>query len=101
MGHYPFTMFNAVTALVLALALLLAWRRFRGSQAANWPLLGYAAMAVYTIAFSGSLNPYGVAAGVVCAVAIRFGFYPTHLRWLDAIVLAYIAYRCLALLLMW
>src|ERR1035438_4294945 len=53
MGHYPFTLFNGITALVLALTLMLVWRRFRGSLAANWPLVCYALIAGYTIGFSG------------------------------------------------
>jgi len=101
MGHYPFTLFNAITAPVLALTLILVWRRFRGALAANWPLACYAAMAAYTLGFSGGLNPYWVTAGVACGVAIRFGFYPMVVRWVEAIPLAYVAWRCVGLLLMW
>jgi hypothetical protein len=51
--------------------------------------------------FSGGLNPYWVAAGVACAVAIRLGFHPRQVRWVEAIPLAYVAWRCVGLLLMW
>src|SRR5580698_8104675 len=101
MGHYPFTLFNGITALVLALTLMLLWRRFRGALAANLPLVCYAAVGGYTIAFSGGLNPYWVAAGVACGVAIRVGFHPRQVRWLEAIPLGYVAWRCVGLLLMW
>lgn len=101
MGYYPLTLFNGITVLVLALALLLVWRRVRGSLAANWPLACYAVIASYTIGFSGGLNPYWVAAGAACAVAIRLGFYPRQVRWVEAIPLGYVAWRCLGLLLMW
>jgi hypothetical protein len=101
MGHYPFTFFNGITMLVLALTLVLGWRRWRGSPAANWPLAGYAVIAGYTVGFSGGLNPYWVAAGAACAVAIRLGFYPRQARWVEAIPLAYVAWRCVGLLLMW
>ena len=101
MGHYPFTLFNGLTALMLAWALVLVWRRFRGTQSANWPLAIYAAMAGYTIGFSGGLNPYWVAAAVICAIAIRLGFYPRQVRWAETIALAYVAWRCVGLLLMW
>ena len=101
MGHYPFTLFNALTLLVLALALIIEWRRRRGPLTANWPLAGYAAIAGYTIAFSRGLNPYWVAAGAACAVAIRLGFYPRQLRWVEAVALAYVAWRSIGLLLMW
>jgi len=100
-GHYPLTPFNGITALVLVLALLLAWRRFRGALRANWPLFGYAAIAGYTAGFSGGLNPYWVAAGAVCAVAIRLGIYPRQERWVEAIALGYVAWRCVGLLIMW
>jgi len=98
---YPFTLFNGITAFILALTLLLAWRRFRGSLAANWPLLCYAAIAGYTMAFSDGLNPYLVAAGAACALAVRFGLYPRRVRFLEMIPLAYIAWRCVGLILMW
>jgi hypothetical protein len=89
MGHYQFTVFNGTTALVLALTLLLVWRRFRGSPAANWPLLRYAVMAAYTRAFRAA-----------CGVAIRLGFYPRQVRWVEAGALGYVAWRCVGLLVM-
>lgn len=101
MGHYPFTFFNGITALVLVLTLVLAWRRWRGALAANWPLAAYAAIAAYTLGFSGGLNPYWVAAGVICAGAIRLGFYPRQVRWVEAVALGYVAWRCVGLLFMW
>ncbi len=101
MGHYPFTLFNGITLLVLALTLALAWRRWRGSPASNWPLAGYALIAGYTLGFSGGLNPYWVTAGVACALAIRLGFFPRRVRWVEAIPLGYVAWRCVGLLLMW
>jgi hypothetical protein len=101
MGHYPFSLFNGITVSVLALTLVLVWRRFRGALAANWPLVCYAVIAAYTIGFSGGLNPYWVAAGVACGVAIRLGFHPSLVRWAEAIPLAYVARRCVGLLLMW
>jgi hypothetical protein len=101
MGHYPFTLFNGATVLVLAMAVAIAWRRWRGSLAANWPLACYALIAGYTFGFSGGLNPYWVAAGAACAVAVRLGFYPRQARLVEAIPLAYVAWRCVGLLLMW
>jgi len=101
MGHYPFTLFNGVTSLVLSLTLLIWWGRFRGRLAANWPLACYALIVGHTLAFSGGLNPFWVAAGVLCALAIRLGFYARQVRWFEMIPLAYIAYRCVGLVLMW
>ncbi len=93
MGHYPFTLFNGVTVLVLALVILIAWQRFRGAFDVNWPLAGYAAIVGYTIGFKGGLNPYGVAAAVICGLAIRLGFHPRHVRWAETAALAYVAWR--------
>jgi|SRR5580698_1248096 hypothetical protein len=101
MGHYPYTAFNGITVLVLALTLLVVWRRFRGPLAANWPLLYYAALAGYSIGFSGSLNLYWVAAGVACGLAIRLGMHAREVRWPEAVVLGYVTWRCVGLLLMW
>lgn len=101
MGSYPFTAFNAITLLILALTLLLLWRRVRGTLTANWPLVCYALIAGYTAGFSGGLNPYWVAAGAACAVAIRLGVYPLQIRWVEAIPLGYMVWRCVGLLLMW
>jgi len=101
MGHYPFTLFNGITVFVMVLTLMLVWQRFRGALAANWPLLCYAVIAGYTLGFSGGLNPYWVAVAIVCAVAIRLGFRPRQVRWVEVIPLGYVAWRCVGLLLMW
>jgi hypothetical protein len=101
MGHYPFTLFNGATVMVLAITIAIVWRRWRGSLAENWPLAGYALIVGYTLGFSGGLNPYWVAAGAVCAVTIRRGFHPRFMRRVEAIPLAYVACRCVGLLLMW
>jgi len=101
MGHYPFTLFNAITVFVMALSLLLVCQRFRGALTANWPLVCYAFISAYTLGFSGGLNRYWVAAGAGCGVAIRAGFHPRQVRWVEAIPLGYVAWRCVELLLMW
>jgi len=101
MGHYPFTLFNGITALILVLTLLLVWRRFRGAVRVNWPLIYYAAVVGYTIGFGGGLNGYWVAAGVACALAIRLGNLPQWVRWLELAPLAYIVWRSTGLILMW
>jgi hypothetical protein len=100
-GHYPFTQFNGITVCVLALTVLLVWRRFQGTLDTNWPLACYAVIAAHAMVFSRGLNPYWVAAGVACGVAIRLGFRPRQVRWVEAIPLAYVAWRCVGLLFMW
>ena len=101
MGHYPFTLFNGITLLVLILALAIAWMRFRRPGVSIWPAICYVLIAAYTWGFAGSLNPYWVAGGAACAVAIRAGLQPARLRFVELIPLAYIVYRSIALLLMW
>jgi len=99
--HYPFTLFNCITGAILIATVLMPWRRFAGNLRANWPLGYYAVIGGYSGGFSGSLNPFWVAAGAACAVAIRFGVYPERLRFAELLPLGYVAWRCVALLMMW
>jgi hypothetical protein len=101
MQYFRFTLFNDVTLLILAFAILIAWCRFAVSLASNWPLACYAAIIGHTVAFSGGLNPYWIAAGVACAIAIRFGFHPRRVRYVELVPLAYIAWRAVGLVLLW
>ncbi|MGA2133913.1 MAG: hypothetical protein ABSH50_16595 [Bryobacteraceae bacterium] len=101
MGHYPFTLFNAATTLVMFLTIWLVAARWRGALASNWPLIYYVAVVTYTIGFSGGMNPYWVAAGVACGLAIRCGLAARYVRFLELAPLAYITWRCVALLFMW
>ena len=101
MGHYPFTLFNGITLLILVLTALVVWQRFRGQPASNWPLVCYGAIAGYTAGFSGGLNAYWVAGGAACALAIRFGLYPSRVRLVELLPLGYVAWRSVALILMW
>jgi hypothetical protein len=55
----------------------------------------------YTIAFSGGLNPYWVAGGVACGLAIRCGLYPARIRLVELVPLGYVTWRCVGLVLMW
>jgi len=101
MEYFRFTLFNSITLVILLAAPVLVWRRFAGALAANWPLAYYAALVGYTIGFSGGLNPYWVAMGVACALAIRFGFYPARVRFAEIVPLGYVAWRSIGLILMW
>ena len=96
-----FTLFNSITFFILLLTLLVVWRRFAGRPSSNWPLAYYTVLAAYTWAFSGGLNPFWVAAGVVCALAIRFGLQARYVRLLELLPLAYVIWRCIGLILMW
>jgi hypothetical protein len=100
MEYFRFTLFNSITLFVLGLTLVLVWRRFAGKPV-NWPFAYYAAVVGYTIAFSYGLNPYWVVFGVICALAIRFGFQPGRVRLLELLPLGYVTWRCIGLVLMW
>ncbi|MFN7995509.1 MAG: hypothetical protein U0Q18_18005 [Bryobacteraceae bacterium] len=100
MEYFRFTLFNCLTLGILAATIVQVWCRF-GGRLKNWPLGYYAALAGFTIAFSGGLNPYWVTAGVACAAAIRFGFYPARTRWLELVALGYVSWRCIGLVLLW
>jgi hypothetical protein len=99
-GHYPFTLFNGITVLVLVVAILILWVHLRDAFAANWPLVGYAVILGYAIGFPGGLNLFWVAAGVVCGLAIRLGFYAPYMRYPEGVVLGYVICRCVGLVLM-
>ena len=101
MENFRLTLFTAITLGVLALTGLLLWQRFAGSLSSNWPLAYYAVLAGYTIGFSGGLNPYWVALGIACALAIRFGLHARRVRLLELLPLGYVAWRCVGLVLMW
>jgi hypothetical protein len=101
MEYFRFTLFNSITLIVLVGAVVLVWRRFSGALTANWPIAYYAVLVGYTVGFSGGLNPYWVASGIACALAIRLGFYPARVRFGEAIPLGYVAWRCVGLILMW
>ncbi|MGO4879542.1 MAG: hypothetical protein ACLP59_01815 [Bryobacteraceae bacterium] len=101
MGHYPYTPFNGLTLLVLVLSMLVVWWRFQRPLSSNWPLIFYAAIAGHTVAFSYGLNPYWVAAGVACALAIRAGIYAAWVRWVELVPIGYVVWRSVALMLMW
>ncbi len=100
MEYFRFTLFNSITLFVLAMTIVLAWRRFAGGPV-NWPLAYYAMVVGYTVAFSHGLNPYWVAFGVACALAIRFGFQPVRVRLVELVPLGYVAWRCVGLVLLW
>ena len=101
MGHYPFTLFNGITLFILVLTVSVVWLHFRQPPASNWPLVCYGVIVAYTLGFSGGLNPYCVAAGACCALAIRMRLLTPWMRWLEWLPLGYIAWRSLGLLLMW
>lgn len=101
MEYFRFTLFNALTLLVMGLTLAVAVQRFTARHTSNWPLAYYAAVLGYTFAFDGGLHPAWVLAGLACALLIRSGYFWKHARALEAVVFGYILWRCLGLILLW
>ncbi len=101
MQDFRFTLFNNITLLVLALTVYVAIWRFRGNLLSNWPLVYYAIVIAYTVAFTGGLHPAWVAAGSVSAVFLRVTMFPTFARVAELAALVYIAWRSIGLILLW
>jgi hypothetical protein len=101
MDHFRFTLFNAITLLILALTAAMAVHLIRARNAGQWPLAYYPVTAGFALGFPYSLNLLWVGAGLVLGVTLRAGWLPWKLRWLELPVLAYFAWRCVALLMMW
>jgi uncharacterized membrane protein len=98
-----FTLFNAITLLIAAVALrtgaALARRRLRP----NWLLACYLLIAAYWKAFEGALNGVWVFAGLSCAVLLRLnlpGSRGERVVWWGALAaLAYVFLRGVDLIL--
>lgn len=88
--------------LALACAGLTAWlfsMRGRLATESNWPLFYYLAMVFYQKTGGRFIEANFIYAGVVCAMLIRFEFLSSGFikvfRFIEAICLTYIIWRCL------
>lgn len=72
--------------------------RGRLAPESNWPLVFYLATVFYQKTGGSFLDPTFLYGGVVCAMMIRFEFMSTGFakifRFIEAICLLYIAWRC-------
>jgi hypothetical protein len=101
MEYFRFTLFNAVTLLVMGLTVVVAQRRFAGRPTSNWPLAYWALTMAYAVGFHYSLNVLLIAIGAALALMIRLGFHAANARWAEMVVLIYVLWRCLALIFLW
>lgn len=103
--YFRFTLFNTLTLLVMAATLVMVWVRFRFSTEKTWPLSYYLVVIAYSEAFTGSLSPYWVFAGVVLGLLLRFEFMGglvfKAVRMAEFAVFGYVLVRGLQLLLLW
>lgn len=67
-----FTLFNAITLLIMGLALATGVAFARRKLNSNWPFLYYLLVVAYWKVFEGALNGVWVFAGVGCGVLLRF-----------------------------
>lgn len=101
--EFRFTLFNAVTLMIMGFTVLTIIPFARNKLDRNWPFLYYLLILAYWGVFEGALNTYWVFGGLACAVLLRFrllgGRVRQILRWLEVAALAYIFTRGLDLLL--
>ena len=102
---YYLTLFNFITLMLMGLTVWLGVSRQRSKLESNWPLLYYVLLVGYLKFFEGSLDPYMVFVGVVSSLFLRFefmgGWFLKFVRGTELFILAYVVYRCFALIMMW
>lgn len=102
--YFQFTLFNAITLLILLATLWTAYARLRARPDSIWFLAYYALVAVYWYAFEGALGTYWMIFGLAVALVLRFeftgGMALKLVRTAEYVFLGYVAWRAIALLLM-
>jgi hypothetical protein len=103
--YFQITLFNIVTLLLMAVTLLIAAKRFSASSDTNWPLAYYGVLVAYWRGYSSTLDNYWVFGGLLCGLLLRFEFLggavERLIRALELLVFAYVAWRCVKLILQW
>ncbi len=101
---YFFTLFNFFTLVLMGLTIWLGMSRQTTKLENNWPLFYYVYLVGYLKVYEGGLDPYMVYVGVVSALFLRFefigGWFLKFVRGTELFILAYVIYRCVALILM-
>ncbi len=94
--------FTDIELLALSAAGITIWLftvRSRLAPESNWPLAFYLAMVFYQKMGGRFLDPNFIYAGVVCAMMIRFEFmsqsFVKIFRFIEAVCLIYITWRCI------
>ena len=103
--YFQITLFNIVTLSLMAATLLVAARRYAASAESNWPLAYYGVLIAYWRGYSYTLDTYWVMGGLLCGLLLRFEFLggavEKLIRALEALVFAYVIWRCVKLILRW
>ncbi|MCS6951566.1 MAG: hypothetical protein RMK57_03435 [Bryobacterales bacterium] len=92
-----FTLFNAVTLLIMAVTLVTGMALARRRRTPNWPFLSYLLILAYWRAFEGALHGVGVSAAVGGGLLLRLGWLRGRLqepvRWITLAAFGYILLR--------
>lgn len=95
-----FAPFNITTAVLAGVTIWVLIARVRGMVESNWPLFYYIGVIAYTMFFPDYLDPAWVYSGVVCTLLLRFefmgGVFLKLIRFLDIVVLVFLAYSAFA-----
>lgn len=96
---FRFTDFEILGLFVCGITAWLFTIRGRLQMESNWPLVYYLAMVFYQKTAGHFLEANFIYAGVVCAMMIRFEFMSAAVvkvfRFIEAICLIYVIWRCL------
>jgi hypothetical protein len=103
--YFQITLFNIVTLLLMAATLLVAAKRLSSAVDSNWPMVYYGVLMAYWRGYAYTLDNYWVLGGLLCGLLLRFEFLggaaEKLIRALEVIVFAYVALRCVKLILRW
>jgi hypothetical protein len=103
--YIQFNVFNLVTIFVMALTVVLAYKRFTMRLDSNGPLAYYAVLVGYMRTYEPGLDHYWVFAGVICGLLLRFEFLgkvaDKIVRAFELVVLGYVFWRSLGKVLLW
>ncbi len=72
--YFRWTPFSFATLALIAITAWMMTARARGGVESNWPLLYYAAVVAYGVAFPGTLITYWILIGSGAALLLRFEF---------------------------
>ena len=93
---------NVTTAVMVLLSAFTIATRFRFRVDHNWPLVYYLSVVMYHQWVPGSVNPYVLYAGVVCALLLRFEFmgggFLKFMRAIDLGAIGFLTYNFVSLL---
>lgn len=102
--YFRFTLFNAITLMVLVATLAMAYERLRGRLKTPLLIGYYAFIALYWFAFNGAIGTLWLVFGLLVAAVLRIqvlrGSMLRAAQIGEYVFLAYVLWRAAALILM-